>query len=64
MSKCPSNSTVYLAWHDKLVYNPRESLVSVSDDGVGCDISLVAMDSDWQDILALHGHEDIPGGGQ
>lgn len=36
----------------------------MSDDGVGCDISLVAMGSDWQDILALHGHEDIPGGGQ
>lgn len=35
-----------------------------SDDGVGCDISLVAMDGDWQDILTLHGHEDIPGGGQ
>ncbi len=60
MSKCPSNNTVYLAWHMKLVYNSER----VSDDGVGCDIGLVAMGGDWQDILTLHGHEVIPGGGQ
>ena len=42
----------------------KSETLSVSDDELGCDLSFVAMDSDWQNILTLHGHEDTPGGGR